>query len=280
MKSPADILLFIFSNEVALVTQPAAMKIKRQKQAKKTISFYKYNFSFREPFQILVDGTFCQAALKNQIQIKEQMPKYLMGEVQLCTTNCALKELDTLGKDLYGAKIILQKYQVRNCPHFKSPVPASECLLSMLGETNPHHYFVATQDHTVTTGLKKMPGVPLLYIILNTIVLDKPSRASLDHVQAVQLGQLVSLTQQQSIRSLKEEQGIAPNGGERRGRKRKRKQSHPNPLSCLKKKKKKAGVPTPPLKKAEPDEKRKRSRHKKQKMDGGDNVSAPAVTST
>lgn len=62
------------------------MKIKRQKQAKKTISFYKYNFSFREPFQILIDGTFCQAALKNKIQIKEQMPKYLMGEVQLCTT--------------------------------------------------------------------------------------------------------------------------------------------------------------------------------------------------
>lgn len=62
------------------------MKIKRQKQAKKTISFYKYNFNFREPFQILIDGTFCQAALKNKIQIKEQLPKYLMGEVQLCTT--------------------------------------------------------------------------------------------------------------------------------------------------------------------------------------------------
>lgn len=64
----------------------ANMKIKRQKQAKKTISFYKYSFNLREPFQILVDGTFCQAALKNKIQIKEQLPKYLMGEVQLCTT--------------------------------------------------------------------------------------------------------------------------------------------------------------------------------------------------
>lgn len=62
------------------------MKIKRQKQAKKTISVYKNNFGFREPFQILVDGTFCQAALKNKIQIKEQMPKYFMGEVHLCTT--------------------------------------------------------------------------------------------------------------------------------------------------------------------------------------------------
>ncbi|XP_058475046.1 rRNA-processing protein UTP23 homolog [Solea solea] len=254
------------------------MKIKRQKKAKKTINFYKYNFSLREPFQILIDGTFCQAALKNQIQIKEQMPKYLMGEVQLCTTHCALKELETLGKELYGAKIILQKFQVRNCLHFKNPVPASECLLSMLEETNPHHYFVATQDHAVTKGLKKIPGCPLLYIILNTIVLDKPSQVSLDHVQAVQLGELVSPAQQQSIRSLKQEQGIAQRDGQRR--KRKRKQSNPNPLSCLKKKKKKGGLPTPPQKKTEEGEKRKRSRHKKQKTEGGDNTSAPAVPNT
>ncbi|XP_047239595.1 rRNA-processing protein UTP23 homolog [Girardinichthys multiradiatus] len=252
------------------------MKIKRQKQAKKTISFYKYNFSFREPFQILIDGTFCQAALKNKIQIKEQMPKYLMGEVQLCTTNCALKELEIIGKQLYGAKIILQRFQVRKCAHLKNPVPASECLLSMLEETNPHHYFVATQDHAVTAGLKKIPGVPLLYIILNTIVLDKPSQTSLNHVQAVQLGELVTPAQQQSIRSLKEEQGIKD--GERRGKKRKRKQSNPNPLSCLKKKKK--GVPTSSLKKTEPGEKRKRSRHKRRKAAGGDDTAAPAVSNT
>ncbi|XP_060915375.1 rRNA-processing protein UTP23 homolog [Labrus mixtus] len=258
------------------------MKIKRQKQAKKTISFYKYNFSFRQPFQILIDGTFCQAALKNKIQIKEQMPKYLMGEVQLCTTNCALKELETLGKELYGARIILQRFQSRRCAHLKSPVPASECLLSMLEETNPHHYFVATQDHSLTDGLKKIPGVPLLYIILNTMVLDKPAQASLDRVQAVQLGELVSPAQQKSIRSLKEEQGITgqQDGGERKGKKRKRKQSNPNPLSCLKKKKK--GGPTPPLKKAAAagadGEKRKRSRNKKQRTEGGDNMAAPVVT--
>ncbi|XP_056275780.1 rRNA-processing protein UTP23 homolog [Pseudoliparis swirei] len=252
------------------------MGLKRQKQAKKTLSFYKYNFSFREPFQILFDGTFCQAALKNKIQIKEQMPKYLMGEVQLCTTSCALKELESLGKDLYGAKIILQRFQTRRCEHFKDPVPASECLLSMLEDTNPHNYFVATQDHSLTAGLKKIPGVPLMYIIMNTIVLDKPYQASLDHVRAVQLGELVSPSQQQTLRSLKEEQGIAQNDGEQRGKKRKRKRSNPNPLSCMKKKKK-AG-PTPPKRKAEEGEgeKKKRVRHKKRRTEGGD-ASAPAV---
>ncbi|XP_010898492.1 rRNA-processing protein UTP23 homolog [Esox lucius] len=239
------------------------MKIKRQKQAKKTISFYKYNFSFREPFQILIDGTFCQAALKNKIQIKEQLPKYLMGEVQLCTTNCAMKELESI-KELYGAKLILQRFQVRNCKHFKNPVAASECLLSMLEENNPHHYFVATQDQEVTAGLKMIPGVPLLYIILNTIVLDKPSQCSVNQVQAVALGEMVTTAQQQNINSLKAVQGIGQDG-ERRGKKRKRKISNPNPLSCLKKKKKQP--PTQPVKKTEGE--KKRSRHRKRRKTAG-----------
>lgn len=66
------------------------MKITRQKHAKKNMGFYKHNFQFREPFQVLVDGTFCHAALRNKIQIREQLPGYLGGATQLCTTRyCA-----------------------------------------------------------------------------------------------------------------------------------------------------------------------------------------------
>lgn len=237
------------------------MKIKRQKQAKKTLSFYKYNFGFREPFQILVDGTFCQAALKNKIQIREQMPKYFMGEVQLCTTSCALKELDSLSEDLYGAKLILQRYQIRKCKHSKEPVPASQCLLSMLEKTNPHHFFIATQDRELTKGVMEIPGVPLMYIIQNTMVLEKPSACSVKHVEAVQLGELVSPTEQQRIQNLKAEQGLSKYGEEQRGKKRKRKSGNPNPLSCMKKKKK----PMPQQPKRTEAEKRKRSRHRKRK---------------
>ena len=35
-------------------------------------------------FSTIVDGTFCQAALQNKINIKEQLPKYLDAEIQLC----------------------------------------------------------------------------------------------------------------------------------------------------------------------------------------------------
>ncbi|XP_041045423.1 rRNA-processing protein UTP23 homolog [Carcharodon carcharias] len=230
------------------------MKIKRQKTAKKLLAFYKYNYGFREPFQILLDGTFCQAALKNKIQIKEQMPKYLMGEVQLCTTSCVLKELQSLGKELYGAKLIAQRFQVRNCSHLKNPVGASTCLLSMVENNNAHHYFVATQDQELTVKIKKLSGVPLMYIIQNTMVLEKASPKSIAQQQSLYGNQFVPLHQQQTIQHLKEERGLVKES-EPRCKKRKRK-GGPNPLSCLKKK---VRPPQEPNK----EKKRRRSRKKR-----------------
>ncbi|KAM8967390.1 rRNA-processing protein UTP23 homolog [Pelodytes ibericus] len=232
------------------------MKIKRQKHAKKILSFYRYNFRFREPYQVLLDGTFCQAALKNKIQIKEQLPKYLMGEVQLCTSHCVMKELESLGKELYGAKLIAQRFQVRSCSHFKDPVSGSACLLSMTADNNPHHYFIATQDQELATKIKKRAGVPLMFIIQNTMVLDKPSPKSVAHVQAAQAGQLVPVHQKQNIEHLKDEDGGVPKASERRVKKRKR-ISGPNPLSCMKKKK---NPTAPPTASAGEQTKRKRKR--------------------
>ena len=37
------------------------MKITRQKHAKKHLGFFRNNFGVREPYQILLDSTFCQA---------------------------------------------------------------------------------------------------------------------------------------------------------------------------------------------------------------------------
>ncbi|NXP05313.1 UTP23 protein, partial [Thinocorus orbignyianus] len=233
------------------------MKLKRQKHAKRNMGFYKHNFHFREPFQVLLDGTFCQAALRNKIQIREQLPGYLGGATQLFTTRCVLKELESLGKALYGAKLIAQRFKLRSCSHHKDPVSGSACLLSMIEEGNPHHFFVATQDQELASKVKKKAGVPLLFIIQNTMVLDKPSPKSLAFVQKSQMNELVPEHQKQSIVQLKEKEGLAKQEGEKR-RKRKR-AGGPNPLSCLKKKKKTQEG-------QEPSEKKKRRKRKRNRV--------------
>ena len=40
------------------------MKITRNKKSHKTLMFFATHFNYHEPYQVLVDATFCQAALK------------------------------------------------------------------------------------------------------------------------------------------------------------------------------------------------------------------------
>ena len=53
------------------------MKVKRLRAVKKTLNFYKNNYSFAPPYRILVDGTFCHTALKVKVNVANELPKYL-----------------------------------------------------------------------------------------------------------------------------------------------------------------------------------------------------------
>ncbi|RWS21536.1 rRNA-processing protein UTP23-like protein [Leptotrombidium deliense] len=153
------------------------MKIKRYKKVNKHLAFYRNTFGFRKPYQILLDATFCQMALKYKVNIKEQLPKYLADETKLFTTVCVVNETEKLGAAVYGAMVILKQFNVRKCGHEKNPIDASQCLHSMVQNNNCDHYFIATQDPELSQQIRDLSCVPLLYIKCNAINLEKPSKS-------------------------------------------------------------------------------------------------------
>ena len=74
------------------------MKVKRQKHVRRILTFYRNNFSMSTPYNVLLDGTFCKAALTSKVNISEQLPKYLDAEVKLYTTRCAMAECQAFGE--------------------------------------------------------------------------------------------------------------------------------------------------------------------------------------
>lgn len=215
------------------------MRVKRLKHCKKFVNFYKTTFGFREPFQILVDLTFCQFALNFKINIKEQVPKYIEGDSQLYTTNCILEEGKLLGTPLYGAVLICKQFKLRKCGHDK-PVSAQECIRSMIGKANDHHLFVASQDNELRDELRKIPGVPLLRIHYNALVLEKPSRDTVSEAKKIDTDKVTaSEYEQERIDKLKRIKGLVTEDKDQKPKKRKVKGV--NPLA-MKKKKKKSGL--------------------------------------
>jgi U3 small nucleolar RNA-associated protein 23 len=120
------------------------------------------------------------------------------------TTACVEAELKKLGPDFRGALITCKRFERRRCPHYK-PISASDCLASIigwtifdlffvcvshefalcLGEDNKHKYGVATQDAALRASLRKVPGVPLVYINNSVVLLEPPSKATANKVYEV-----------------------------------------------------------------------------------------------
>ena len=59
------------------------------------------------------------------------------------------------------------------------------CNAHVTGDDNSHHYFVASQDPELRGRLRELPGVPLLHIIRNTMILEKPSDSTHDKAERV-----------------------------------------------------------------------------------------------
>jgi len=207
------------------------MRIKRNKSFRKSMTFYQNAFKFREPYRILVDGTFIMEAMKQKIQIREQLPK-LLGS-QRCTpmvTSCLLAELRSLGAHFTGAIKIAKGYYRLKCEHDPC-LSAAECLKSQIGESNDKHYVICTQDKKLIEHSRSVPGVPLVCLHRQVPYLEHPSEASKKKWSQDEAAKMQPKEWEKKTLSelnAKENSDVVE--------KKKRKKKGVNPLSCLKKK--------------------------------------------
>ncbi|RUS84484.1 hypothetical protein EGW08_007723 [Elysia chlorotica] len=202
----------------------------RYKKAKRILTFYYNHFGLKPPYVVLICGTFCKQALTDKINIAEQLPKYLSGEVQLFTTKCAVKECELGGSLLYGPFKVLSQYDILDCPHswFKG---STKCLRK-IAVREKGKIILATQDEELASSVREH-NVPLLHISHNSINLENPSSTAKDFAEDKTSQKLtLSKKQEVTIAKLKEEMGL-PADVEK---KKKKKKKGVNPLSCRKKK--------------------------------------------
>lgn len=75
-----------------------------------------------------------------------------------------MKDIKEKGHDFTSALILAQKLDVRKCPHKEESVSAYQCIRDLIGTENKDHYFVASQNPKLRDRMRKIPGVPILYV--------------------------------------------------------------------------------------------------------------------
>lgn len=152
---------------------------KKNKWSKKVISFFKYIFKFEVPYNILIDGNFIAVALKKKFDLKEQLTKVLDDNVHLVITSCVLNEVQEMNEKIPGLLDIIMKYKIEECNHGKILSP-DQCIKTYIGKRNHKKYFVASQDPHLRLQLRRIIGIPLIFFDQNIVMLEKPSRATLE----------------------------------------------------------------------------------------------------
>ncbi|KAJ6646537.1 rRNA-processing protein UTP23 like [Pseudolycoriella hygida] len=188
----------------------------------------------REPFQVIIDATFCQVALEFQIKISEQIPNYLQSESRLITTQCIIEEAESLGSRIQGAVQIVKQFVVHRCGHDKKPIPGADCIRSMCKQNK---YIVATQDRELQEKLRLKPGQPIIYLHKRCPVLEQPSEASRKFSDK-KIDETFGFGEDavNKLKTMKRRAGIEDTDV-LNVKKKKFKRKQPNPLSCKKKKK-------------------------------------------
>ncbi|KAF8069611.1 UTP23 [Scenedesmus sp. PABB004] len=121
------------------------MRRKKQKHTRRSVSFYKINYGFREPFKVLLDGNFLHACLAaNMGHLQELLARLVGGEVRLFTTPCISGELRGLGPEFRPTADAARQQQLHKCGHEAAQAP-SDCLLDAVAGGNPAHWWIATQ---------------------------------------------------------------------------------------------------------------------------------------
>eukprot|EP00245_Coleochaete_scutata_P011444 TRINITY_DN4243_c0_g1_i1.p1 TRINITY_DN4243_c0_g1~~TRINITY_DN4243_c0_g1_i1.p1 ORF type:complete len:327 (-),score=81.75 TRINITY_DN4243_c0_g1_i1:466-1446(-) len=167
------------------------MKVKRQKQNRRIVRFYKTCYGFHEPFKVLCDGNFVHKTLTSPPlgNVEESLSKVLGSHLKAMVTRCVTSELRRLGPAFNTTTKVALRMHLAKCMHEK-PVLAADCIRAMISESKGEHFFVASQDLELRKHLRKVPGVGLVFAKRDTVVLEPPSDASQNAARTVETKRL------------------------------------------------------------------------------------------
>ncbi|ODV93494.1 hypothetical protein PACTADRAFT_46912 [Pachysolen tannophilus NRRL Y-2460] len=219
------------------------MRQKRAKAYRKQINVYVHTFKFRAPFQTIVDAELVLHCDKTSFDLQKGLDRTIQAEVKPMITQCCMQELYKSRNQ--RAIDYAKSFERRRCNHPPSdPLSSTECIKSIVdikGE-NKHRYIVATQLDELRRYLRKIPGVPLVYMNRSVMVMEPLSQASLKIEKIVEKRKLTKGLNDAKYAGLphnedEEKINIIKMEGEKPTVSKKRKISkEPNPLSVKKKK--------------------------------------------
>lgn len=124
--------------------------------------FFKYNTQLGPPYQVLIDTNFINFSIRNKIDLVRGMMDCLYAECRPCITDCVMAELEKLGQQYRVALKVAKDPRFERLPCTHKGTYADDCICQRV--LQHRCYIVATCDRDLRRRLRKIPGVPIMFL--------------------------------------------------------------------------------------------------------------------
>eukprot|EP00770_Monocercomonoides_exilis_P004516 MONOS_4495.1-p1 / transcript=MONOS_4495.1 / gene=MONOS_4495 / organism=Monocercomonoides_exilis_PA203 / gene_product=rRNA-processing protein FCF1 / transcript_product=rRNA-processing protein FCF1 / location=Mono_scaffold00120:52541-53455(+) / protein_length=197 / sequence_SO=supercontig / SO=protein_coding / is_pseudo=false len=124
--------------------------------------FFSHNEALGPPYRIIVDTNFINHSIQRKLDLVQSMMDCLLAKCTPCISDCVLAELEKLGPKYRIALRIAKdpRFERIHCMH--KGTYADDCICNIVAKDPV--YIVATNDRDLKRRLRKIPGVPIMYI--------------------------------------------------------------------------------------------------------------------
>ncbi|VDD93427.1 unnamed protein product [Enterobius vermicularis] len=124
--------------------------------------FLRYNNQLGPPFHVIVDTNFINFSIKYRIDMMQGFMDCLFAKTTPYITDCVLGELEKLGQRCIVAMKIIKDSRFKRLKCMHKGIYADDCIVQRV--TQHKCYIVATCDKDLKRRIRKIPGVPIMYI--------------------------------------------------------------------------------------------------------------------
>ncbi|XP_043482375.1 rRNA-processing protein FCF1 homolog [Leptopilina heterotoma] len=133
--------------------------------------FFEYNTQLGPPYHIIIDTNFVNFSIKNKLDVIQNMEECLYAKCIPYVTDCVLGELEKLGPKYKIALKIIKDPRFERLPCNHRGTYADDCLVNRVMQHKC--YIVATNDKDLKRRIRKIPGVPIMYVAQHRYTIER-----------------------------------------------------------------------------------------------------------
>jgi U3 small nucleolar RNA-associated protein 24 len=181
----AEVKRMISPNDARLKENQKKVEDKKKKAAAAEVHhvdqtpsamFFSHNEALAPPYHVIVDTNFINFAIKNKIDLMQGMMDCLYAKCIPCILDSVMAELEKMGTKF---RIALRMAKDPRFLRLPSYLPKGHYADDDIVEHVKTHrcYIVATCDRDLKRRLRKVPGVPIMYISQRKFTIERMPEA-------------------------------------------------------------------------------------------------------